>query len=213
MALLGGDDHYDFDITPIDVRQSKYYINNLSPASAIGHYFFSSIYASQYNDCSLSTLEGPPSAGWRAAKNDSQQYIGVKLDGEPATFYALQLEAVSGNYIGEFYLEYSLDGQNFRRVQTAFSVPSSISANLTTIYFTGIYARAIRIWVSQWRGWPACRLEFFYYDMLRFRKISNLKSLTYLQETISSNFVDRVDNQLYINQVYFFNPSQACSVQ
>lgn len=47
--------------------------------------------------------------------------------------------------------------------------------------------------------------------MLRYRKISNLKSLTYLQETISSNFVDRVDNQIYINQVYFFNPSASCS--
>ena len=48
MALLGGDDVYDFDITPIDVRQSKYYINNLSPASAIGKYFFSSYYGAGY---------------------------------------------------------------------------------------------------------------------------------------------------------------------
>ncbi len=98
-------------------------------------------------------------------------------------------------------------------MQTPFTVSSTIASNLTTIYFTGIYARAIRISISKWNGWPACRLEFFYYDMLRFRKISNLKSLTYLQETISSNFVDRVDNQLYINQVYFFKPATACSAQ
>ena len=49
--------------------------------------------------------------------------------------------------------------------------------------------------------------------MIRFRKISNLKSLTYLQETINSNFVDRVDNQIYINQVYFFDPAASCSTQ
>jgi hypothetical protein len=56
MALLGGDDVYDFDITPIDVRQSKYYINNLSPASEIGQWFFSSSYSDKYLDCSISTL-------------------------------------------------------------------------------------------------------------------------------------------------------------
>ncbi len=42
--------------------------------------------------------------------------------------------------------------------------------------------------------------------MLRYRKIMNLKSLRYLREAIQTNFVDRVDNQLYINQKYFFDP-------
>jgi hypothetical protein len=84
---------------------------------------------------------------------------------------------------------------------------------MTTIYFTGLYAKAIRIRITSYNQWPACRIEFFYYDLLRFRKISNLKSLTYLQETISSNFVDRVDNQIFINQVYFFNPSAQCSLK
>jgi hypothetical protein len=98
-------------------------------------------------------------------------------------------------------------------VQNAFTVPASVAVNMTTIYFTGIYAKAIRIKISKFQGWPACRIEFFYYDLLRFRKISNLKSLKYLQDTINSNFVDRVDNQIYINQAYFFNPSAACSSQ
>lgn len=84
---------------------------------------------------------------------------------------------------------------------------------MTTIYFTGIYASAIRIRISGYKGWPAARINFFYYDAIRFRKISNLKSLTYLQNTINSTFVDRVDNQIYINQVYFFNPNAACSIQ
>lgn len=89
----------------------------------------------------------------------------------------------------------------------------SIKTNLTTIYFTGIYAQAIRIKISGFKGWPACRIEFFYYDLIRFRKISNLKSLTYLQDTINSNFIDRVDNQIYINQAYFFNPAASCSIK
>ena len=126
MDLMGGDDVYDFEITPIDVRQSKYYIDNLSPASAIGTYFYSSSYGSSYQDCSLSTLEGFVSKGWKSKVANTNQYIGVTLTGEPATFYALQLEAVEASYITEFYLEYSLDGKKFIRVQNAFAVPSSI---------------------------------------------------------------------------------------
>lgn len=38
-----------------------------------------------------------------------------------------------------------------------------------------------------------------------------MKSLKYLQDTINSNFVDRVNNQIYINQAYFFNPNAACT--
>ena len=56
-------------------------------------------------------------------------------------------------------------------------------------------------------------MEFFYYDTIRFRKISNLKSLRYLKESIQSNFVDRMDNQMYINQGYFFHPDTTCSNQ
>ncbi len=120
---------------------------------------------------------------------------------------------MEGNYITQFYLEYSVDGVNFITVESAFTVSDSIKTNLTTIYFTGIYAQAIRIKISGFKGWPACRIEFFYYDLIRFRKISNLKSLTYLQDTINSNFIDRVDNQIYINQAYFFNPAASCSIK
>ena len=89
--MLGGDDHYDFDITPIDVRQSKYYINNLSPASEIGKFFFSSYSDASYQDCSLSTLEGDPSKGWKAKVADQNQYIGIQVSESPITFYAIQL--------------------------------------------------------------------------------------------------------------------------
>ena len=212
MALLGGDDHYNFDINPIDVRQSKYYINNLSPASSIGSYFFSSSFDSTYQNPSLSTLEGC-GKGWKAQIADNNQYIGITITDTPVTFYAVQLEAVDASYITQFYIEYSVNGVDFIRVQNFFTVPATIAQNMTTIYFTGIYAQAIRIKISGYNKWPACTIDFFYYDMLRFRKISNLKSLTYLTDTINSNFVDRVDNQIYINQVYFFNPSAACLIQ
>jgi len=81
MTLLGGDDRYDFEINPIDVRQSKYYIDNLSPASELGKIFFSSSWDSTYQDCSLSTLEGASGKGWRAKVADQNQYIGVTLSG------------------------------------------------------------------------------------------------------------------------------------
>ena len=82
--------------------------------------------------------------------------------------------------------------------------------NITTIYFVPIYAKSIRIVVKNFYGWPATKIEFFYYDKLRFQKISNLKSLRYLKESIRSNFVDRMDNQMYINQRIFFNPAKSC---
>lgn len=91
MVLLGDNDHYDFDITPIDVRQSKYYIDNLSPASALGKFFFSSYFNASYQDCTLSTLEGAIGKGWKSQIANYNQFIGITITGEPVTFYALQL--------------------------------------------------------------------------------------------------------------------------
>jgi len=36
MKLQGEDDQYDFDIYPMDITKSKYYIDNLSPISELG---------------------------------------------------------------------------------------------------------------------------------------------------------------------------------
>ena len=66
LDLLDDDDRYNFSITPIDVRQSKYYINNLSPATAIGQYIFSSYYSDAYTDALLSSDEGTTGSGWKA---------------------------------------------------------------------------------------------------------------------------------------------------
>ena len=210
LDLLGVDDRYNFSITPIDVRQSKYYIDNLSPATAIGKYTFSSYFSSSYTDASLSSDDGTTGQGWKAKTADKHQWVGVDISEDPVTFYALQVENIGGYAIKQFYLEYSVDGEEFIRVEKPFEVHPKDSG-ITTIYFKGLYAKSIRIRVSEFEGWPACRIQFFYYDILRYRKISNLKSLKYLQETISSNFVDRVDNQLYINQAYFFNPAASCT--
>lgn len=45
MKLEGEDEHYDFDIYPIDITKSKYYIENLSPVSELGQFFFSSAFS------------------------------------------------------------------------------------------------------------------------------------------------------------------------
>jgi hypothetical protein len=211
LSLEGEDDKYDFDITPIDITKSKYYINNLSPVSKLGQVFYSSFQGSFTDARLISENEGLYPVGWKAENARSGEYIGYTIDNDttPVTFYALQIEDVNGSYVTSFYLEYSVDGINFIRVSTLFNCSES-GTNLTTIYFTGIYARAIRIVVNEYYGWPACRIEFFYYDTLRFEKISNLKSLTYLQESIDSNFVDRMDNQMYINQNFYFQPAKTC---
>ena len=53
LKLEGEDDEYDFEITPIDITKSKYYIDNLSPASKLGKSFYSSFYSKDYTDCRL----------------------------------------------------------------------------------------------------------------------------------------------------------------
>lgn len=129
------------------------------------------------------------------------------------------MEFIEKNEIKSFYLEYTRDGKRWIRVENRFFVDQHINSDspqylkengIITIYFTGVYAQSIRIVVDDFVGWPACRIEFFYYDMLRFRKISNLRSLKYLNEAIRSNYVDRLDNQLFINQKYFFEPQFEC---
>ena len=99
MKLEGEDEHYDFDIYPIDITKSKYYIDNLSPVSELGKFFCSSTFSSEYNNPSL-TLEDKfyeneqlRSKGWKALKSERGQWAGFKLNqGEdPVTFYALQL--------------------------------------------------------------------------------------------------------------------------
>ena len=49
----GEDDKYDFEITPIDITKSKYYIDNLSPISKLGKIFYSSFYSTKYTDARL----------------------------------------------------------------------------------------------------------------------------------------------------------------
>lgn len=73
------------------MRQSKYYINNLSPGSEIGKFFFSSFADASYQDCSLTTLSGASGKGWKASTADSAQFIGLSVTDEPANFYAIQL--------------------------------------------------------------------------------------------------------------------------
>lgn len=211
LKLEGEDDKYDFEITPIDITKSKYNIDNLSPFSKLGTVFYSSFYNTSYTDCRLVSQDSSEyGKGWRAENKRDGEYIGYIIsEGEPVTFYAIQLEGFDGFYITSFYLEYSVDGVNYIRIDKSFNSEAS-GKDLTTIYFTGVYAKAIRLVVRSFAGWPATRLEFFYYDYLRFRKISNLKSLRYLKESIQSNFVDRIDNQLYINNYYFFTPNTSC---
>lgn len=91
LSLIGSNDNYNFSITPIDVRQSKYYINNLSPGSELGRFFFSSSFDSSFQDCSLTTLSESSGNGWKAATADSSQFIGLSISDAPLTFYAIQL--------------------------------------------------------------------------------------------------------------------------
>lgn len=157
LQLEGQDDEYDFEITPIDITKSKYYIDNLSPVSSLGKCFYSS-YIIGYTDPRLiSEEENLYPKGWKAEYSREGEYIGYNIDNEPATFYAIQIEGVDSYYITSFYLEYSVDGVNFIRIEKEFNCTES-GSKLTTIYFTAIYAKSIRIIVKSFVGWPAARI-------------------------------------------------------
>ena len=98
MKLLGTDDHYDFDIYPIDITKSKYYIDNLSPISALGQFIYSSAYDNTYLNPTLvfedtNFSNSNKAKGWKSYYNQSGQYAGfaLNLSQSPISFYALQL--------------------------------------------------------------------------------------------------------------------------
>ena len=66
LKLEGEDEHYDFEITPIDITKSKYYIDNLSPISKLGKVFYSSFYQG-YTDPRLKSEEEEDfGKGWKS---------------------------------------------------------------------------------------------------------------------------------------------------
>lgn len=98
MKLLGTDDHYDFDIYPIDIRQSKYYIDNLSPVSALGQFIYSSAYDKTYLNPTLvfedaNFSNSNKANGWKSYYNQSGESVGFTLNANEnaLAFYALQL--------------------------------------------------------------------------------------------------------------------------
>ena len=99
MKLEGEDEQYDFDIYPMDITKSKYYIDNLSPVSELGQFIYSSAFSSDYinprltfDDNNFDNLN-TKSNGWKALTNQKGQYAGFKLNAgeDPVAFYALQL--------------------------------------------------------------------------------------------------------------------------
>jgi hypothetical protein len=98
MKLLGTDDSYDFDIYPIDITKSKYYIDNLSPISGLGQFIYSSAYDKAYLNPTLvfqdvNFANANRANGWKSYYNQSGQSAGFALDNTqaPVAFYALQL--------------------------------------------------------------------------------------------------------------------------
>jgi len=75
MKLEGEDEQYDFDIYPMDITKSKYYIDNLSPVSELGQFIYSSAFSSDYinprltfDDNNFDNLN-TKSNGWKALTN------------------------------------------------------------------------------------------------------------------------------------------------
>ena len=162
MILEGEDTNYDFDIYPVDIRKSKFNIENLSPFSELGDFICSSSFSGDYLNPLIDfqdeyyNNENRRSKGWKASTSEKGQYAGFKMHGNnnPVTFYSLQLEFIENYSIKTFYLEYSKDGVNWIRVENVFHVDQYLNSDspqylkdngIVTVYFTGIYAQSIRI--------------------------------------------------------------------
>lgn len=87
------------------------------------------------------------SNGWTPSGNNAiGQYVGIKTS-TMETFYACDIRQLPGSSLKSFTIEYSLDGQNFLKVDD-FSFSSVVIGTVSTFYFKPVYAQFIRLVVK-----------------------------------------------------------------
>lgn len=101
--------------------------------------------------------------GWRAKTNDTKQWVGLEFM-EPFNVSQIQIAtADDGAYPSEFYIEYSLDGNVFKRIPKVIKL-NKAPTKVVTIEFSEVKALAIRFAITKFVKWPAARFDFLFTD-------------------------------------------------
>lgn len=124
------------------------------------------------------------------------------------TFYSVEIQSGDvGNYLREFQIEYTLDGNNYRVLPTIYDASLTRTGTSVTINFSPVYAIEIRIIVKTWVGWPNFRFEFFYSDASKIVETSTASTDdTDIAAFIHSAVDTKLDYQVDANIRNFFNP-------
>lgn len=91
--------------------------------------------------------------GWKGAAAVAGDWVGFTLK-RPEVFYRVDIEGgENGQGLREFWVEYTLDGVSWKRVDKVFDASASTNG-LISITFYPLYAVSIRIVVKSFTIWP-----------------------------------------------------------
>jgi hypothetical protein len=125
----------------------------LLPVSSIAQLVYSTVFPGYIN---FNLNYRGTNIGWKALNAVANETVGFSLK-QAQTFYKVDIQGGEGGaYLREFWIEYSMDGINWKRIDKVFDASASATGTYSAS-FTAIYAIAIRIVVKTFAVWPNFR--------------------------------------------------------
>ena len=150
---------------------------NLEPAWGKGYSLF-------YSSCSFSSfnvqIDSKGHNGWSPAGSSANSFVGVKSS-SLQTYYALDVKSLKGSQLKRFAIEYTLDGESWRRVDV-FKWNLQWSGSVKTFYFKPFEAYSVRIVVLE--GTPNIRFQFYVSSATALAHVEQRQGDTYIAKTV-----------------------------
>lgn len=140
------------------VIKTQIKVNKFGLCSGEGKLIYSSLFNKTYRNYRVNN-----NVGWRSKSNDTKQWVGLEF---MELFNVSQVQiatADDGSYPTEFYVEYSEDANEFKRIPKKITLKKAPTKPIT-LEFTSVRAMAIRIAITKYIKWPAARFDFLYTD-------------------------------------------------
>ena len=176
MDFFDSDDEEEF-------KQSKEFFsvgvdNKLSLEAAWGEGF--SLF---YSSCSLNQfsveIDSQGNHGW-SPSGSGGEFVGVSST-TLHTFYAVDIKSLQGSSMSSLVVEYSMDGNNYRRIGN-FKLNNKWAGSVKTFYFKAVEARSIRIVVL--KGNPNIKFQFYVSSATAMVHTQNHQTDTYIAKTV-----------------------------
>ena len=97
------------------------------------------------------------------------------------TWYAIDVKQLVGSSLKSFTLEYSMDGQNYLKIDS-FTLSGHSVGTIATFYFKPVYALSIRLVVNE--GNPNIRIELYYSSEEQSTKV--MTQDTFISKTVAT---------------------------